>query len=409
MIKKSLFILTILFLLQIISAVEFDMKTQFDQGETLLAKISGNFLKPILKDNVFFYRGHVRIPMDYDVTKINDEFYIYALLSDKTENNYSIVIKDVKYMKGAEISEEEISKDFSITTNTADFSVNPGFIVTKEDFFIEVQNLQDKKINITIKDEDISITLKSGEIKKINFELNDLEKSVFKTVELSSENLKYEIPFYLFSDKEEPVKEEKMFKFEPSELEISMSTDSEAKRIIYLYNTGEETLENLSIFVSDSLIPYVLFSLEEFEELEPDSNVKLELYFYSDSEEKIIEGKMTVNQENLYAYSYITLNFIKDYIPLENESEPVATTQTCEEMGGVICTKEQNCSQELIYAKDDICCLGSCEEIEPSSTGKIVGWTIIGVVIIFLIWFFKRKYRGAKRGVDLFKIAKGKR
>jgi hypothetical protein len=158
MIKKSLLILVILFLLPIISAVEFDMKTEFDQGETLLARVSGNFLEPILKENIFFYRGHVRIPIDYGVAKINDEFYIYALLSGKTQNNYSIEIKDVMYMKGAEISEEDIIKEFSITNNIADFSVAPGFIVTKEDFFIEVQNLQDRKINITIEDEDISIS-----------------------------------------------------------------------------------------------------------------------------------------------------------------------------------------------------------------------------------------------------------
>ena len=32
----------------------------------------------------------------YEVTKINDEFYIYALL-DKPENNYTLSIEDVEY------------------------------------------------------------------------------------------------------------------------------------------------------------------------------------------------------------------------------------------------------------------------------------------------------------------------
>ena len=44
--KKSLIILTILLLLPIISSVEFDMKQVFDQGETLIARVSGNFLEP---------------------------------------------------------------------------------------------------------------------------------------------------------------------------------------------------------------------------------------------------------------------------------------------------------------------------------------------------------------------------
>ena len=91
---KILIILFILLLLPLISAVEFELKTNFSQGETLIAKVSGYFLEPILKENIFFYRGHVRIPMEYDVAEIGEEFYIYALLSDKSPNNYSIVIKN---------------------------------------------------------------------------------------------------------------------------------------------------------------------------------------------------------------------------------------------------------------------------------------------------------------------------
>jgi len=54
MIKKSIiFILILLIILLIISfiptisAVEINMKTNFSQGETLLAKISGTFVQPL--------------------------------------------------------------------------------------------------------------------------------------------------------------------------------------------------------------------------------------------------------------------------------------------------------------------------------------------------------------------------
>ncbi|GAF76392.1 unnamed protein product, partial [marine sediment metagenome] len=196
------------------------------------------------------------------------------------------------------------------------------------------------------------------------------------------------------------------FKFEPSEFDVSMPTDSETKRVIYLYNTGEETLRNISLSMSDSLEPYLLFSVEEIEELKPDSNDKIELYLSSDYEEKMIEGQITAREQNLYAYSAITLSFIKDYIPLDGEEEIIVTTKTCEEMNGVICEEGEECSGESVYAKDDVCCLGTCKKIEKSSTGKIIGWMIVIAVIVFLIWFFKKKYRGAKKSVDLLKIGK---
>ena len=113
--KKSAIFILILLIVPTISAIEFDMKTNFSQGETFMAKVSGYFLEPILKENIFFYRGHVRIPLKYNVAEINNEFYIYAMLADKEPNNYSLAIKNVRYMVGSQISEEDITKDIEIT------------------------------------------------------------------------------------------------------------------------------------------------------------------------------------------------------------------------------------------------------------------------------------------------------
>ncbi len=427
-------IITIFFLLLLLlpmtSAVEFDMKTEFSQGETLMAKVSGNFLEPILKENIFFYRGHVRISINPEVAKIDDEFYIYAPLLGKNPDNYSISIENIRYMKGSQVSEEDIVKNFSITQGMADFSITPGFIISKNDFFIEAQNLQDYQITVQIKTdspsnggffaflfedaaEENSVILKSGEIKKINFELENITQPTLKTIELSTENLKYEIPVYVYlylSEKEsnDSVKEKK-FELEPLGLNISISTNSNTTRIIYLYNTGDATLENISLSVSDSLKPYLCFSIDEIEELNENSSIKIELYLSSDDEEKTIEGQIKAKEDNLYTYSAIFLNFIKDYVPSDDEEEIITTIKTCEEMTGIICEEDEECDGESEYAKDGKCCLGTCEEIKESSTGKIIGWSIVILVIAFVIWFFKAKYRGAKKEVDLFKIAKGKK
>jgi len=431
--KRIVILIFILLLLPLTSAVEFDMKTNFSQGETLMARISGNFIEPILKENIFFYRDHVRIPMDFDVTEIQDEFYIYAQTLEKLANDYSIVIKDVKYMQGSQISEEDIVKNFSITGEIADFSISPGSISTKEDFFIEVQNLQDYKITIQVKTNitenetaiisfEDEITLKSGEIKKINFKVSDISESKFTKIELSSENLAYQIPVYIFAIGIESIKTQKSFKFEPSELNISLSTNFSTIRIIYLYNTGNEALENISLLISNSLKPYVSLSLEKIDELEANSNKKIEVFISSDYMEEIIEGQITAQtSDEIYTHSELLLNFIKDYIPTEEENI-TSSTKTCAELGGEICNSTKNeecrcikdpnnktCEGKATYAKDDVCCLGICKEIKKSSVGEIIGWGIVVLMILLLIWFYKKKYRRARKPIDLLKIARGKK
>jgi len=429
MLKKGLSILIVLFLVMpLVLAVEFDMKSNFSQGETLMARVSGNFIKQPFKENIKFYRGHVGVPIESDVAKINDEFYIYAKLPEN-EANYSIVIEDVKYHQGSQISEENLVKNFSITDNIADFLIEPGFVIANDDFFIEVQNLQDYKLDIQIRTETISpsnessggffaslfgdeeiienendessVTLKSGEIKKINFKLEDIEQSVLKTIELSTDNLKYEILAYVFLNDSSEKEKDRDFEFEPSELNFSISTDSNMTKILYLYNAGENDLENISLIISDSLKPYVSVLTENIEELEENDSIKIELYFESGDKEGMIEGQIKAKEssgdEDIYTYTAVFLNIIKDYIPLDDEEDDeIITTKTCSEMNGEVCLKDQECEGEIKNAKDDKCCIGECKDIEKSSTGKIIGWLIIIAIVVFLIWFFKFKYKKAK-------------
>ena len=84
------FLVTILSI-SLVLAVEIEFtkgSSNFSQGETLIAKISGNFLQDVTSDNIFFYRTRVRIPMVYELKEVNGDFYVYALLTGKTEGDY---------------------------------------------------------------------------------------------------------------------------------------------------------------------------------------------------------------------------------------------------------------------------------------------------------------------------------
>ncbi len=409
--KKLIFLLLLLLIFPIISAVEFNIKEEFSQGETLMAKVSGNFLLPLQKDNVFFYRGHVRMPVEYGIKKINEDYYIYALLIGKEPRNYSIALENIRYMKGGEISEESIIRNFTINNQTADFSINPGFASGTE-FSIEVQNLQEGQITIQVKTKDeinISgetyqepITLRSGQKEDIDF-IFETPEPIFKIIELSTENLKYEIPASI------PITEiqvEEIFKFEPQTLIVSAPTNSETERTIYLYNTGDEEITDITISLSDSLKPYVNISQISVEKLDANSNIPIKLTFLSE-EEFELEGYVQAKQGGRTIYSQLSIKFLIDYVPPEEPPQEYRT-KTCAEMGYAICDRNEKCSGDVIDAKDNGCCVGSCRIKEESQTGKIIGIILLIAIIGIGIWFYKKKYKKAKKPVDLLKVAKGK-
>ena len=416
--KKRMIILglTFLFLFPLVSAVEFNINQNFNQGETIIAKISGNFISPITNDNVFFYSGHVRIPMEYSVAKLGDDYYLYALTSGKAEGNYSVSIQNIQYMKGSEVSNDNLAANFSITNNTADFSVNPGFVYTSGDFSLEVQNLQDKKLNININTETnnsgvrevfispdskySSISLTSGETEKINFNVGSGSPE-FKTIELKSANLTYEIPVYIFSSS--IGNETKSFEIDPPNLVISIPTNTTVKKSIYIYNLGISELKNISVSLSVPLVPYINISREIIENLSSQSGISIDLSFFSSSEKNVI-GSLRAESENSSFSTLISITFIKNYT-VSNKS---ILTKTCAELNGNICNQTAQCDKPLIDAKDNWCCLGTCNPLPTSNSGAVIG-IIILVVIIIVFFFFYKKYKKAKKPINLLEIAKGKK
>jgi len=421
---KKLFLIAFLIflLLPLIYAVEFNIKENFAQGETMIAKVSGNFITPITKSNVFFYKEHVRIPMDYGVEKIDKEYYIYASLSGKAEGNYSISIENVQYMKGAETLSDNIVKNFSITNATADFSLKPGVIVSSGDFSLEIQNLKDKQIAVIVKtqianisERDISIitqettakvvsvSLVSGEVGKIYFKSGS-GLPTFQKIELKSENFTYEIPVYIFTSL---TNQEAPYRLEPAELISSIPTNSIIKKIIFLYNTGDREIRNISLSLSDSIKPFVNLSQNYVESLASKTNIPIELSFLSPGETEVSGTlKANINSE-MMLYSQISLKFLSNYTPVNDSSH--SSNKTCEELQGKICSQGEACDKGIEYARDSVCCLGNCVSTSKKSpVGTIIAIAIFIVLIVVGIWFYKKKYKKAKKPVDLLKIANKK-
>jgi hypothetical protein len=178
------------------------MKSSYDQGETIIAKVSGNFYEPLKENNIFFYRGHVKIPMDYDVGKVGDHYYIRASTTGKSPTDYSIKIKNFHYYKAGHLTDEEIVKEFSITEDIADFSIDPAFIISAGGFSIELRNFQSSTLSLDIDTPNginslSSIDLSPGQIKEIDFDTSELQETLLGKIEISSSTLAYLIPIYV--------------------------------------------------------------------------------------------------------------------------------------------------------------------------------------------------------------------
>ena len=166
--------------------------------------------------------------------------------------------------------------------------------------------------------------------------------------------------------------------------------------------------ENISISVSPLLEPYVEISPETINDLDKDSNKKIEINIISDLEPAIIEGTITAVAGNFSTSMILILDFIEDYIPTNGDENGDVIVTTCVQLEGMICGEGERCTGETASTKDGICCLTSCEEIKKSSVGKIIGWTVVVVVVLLLLWFFK-KYKKVRPKVDLLKIGKRKK
>jgi len=402
-----------------------NLNENLSQGETLIAKVSGNFIDIITNQNIFFYKGQIldqnfRVSMEHSVEKIGDDFYIYALTSGKTSDYYSISVENVQYMKGTEVVSDKIIKNFSITNELAHFSLKPGFVVASGDFSVEVQNLKENEITITadtminnsgvrkifVSDSSTqnSIVLKSGEIKKINFQLSEGSPAL-QNIELSSENFTYHFPVYLSTSSGVVVHEE-AFRIEPSDLSLTLDTNSTTKKSVRIYNTGDKAIKDISLSLSSSLSPYIILSKTKIETLEAKTNVVIELALLS-KKEIAVEGTLKAVSGSLNATLDLSVNFSKTITPATNITSQ--SVKTCAELGGVLYeTRTQKCSGQTNSTKDGWCCFGTTSKLEEDSTGKIIAIVIVLIIIVGIVWFYFAKFRKAKKPVDLLKVAQPK-
>ena len=380
-------ILLFLIILPIITAIEITFsKDSYQPKETLQAEITGNFIS-LTSDNIFIFKDdklHSE-PVIKDLTKQNNIYYFYAILPNEV-GNFTFQI-EAEYLERGIIKNDPIKKEIDILyKNDSDLSINPGFLIPKEDFFIRVKSLY-RNTDLTAKFE------ATGETKEL-FLIEEIEEIIkFSLPELppmkSSLTINdYKIPIFLIKklDKEEILKIE----FIPYSLSGTIIENKDYFFRVVVKNSGNKNLTNIK-FSSD--LNTKIFP-EQIDLLEPNAIRIINLTIKVEKVDGNLLGNIVAefsnNSFNLPVLFEITKNESDVKI---DDIQMIKDKFSCGELG-VICQETQVCTGETTESLEGPCCIGQCSEQKKSSYSTYIGIILLIVlilIIIYVIWKVRKR------------------
>ncbi len=384
LLKSSIFVA--LFLLTTASAIETTLKENYHPGETMIISIEGNFIESLTSESISFYSGRIQIPLLSGIAKIEEKYYLYALLQNQVRN-YSLRIKNAHFIENGLEQTKDIEFNFSVSGNITDFSVDPGLVVTGENFSIKVQS-KSKALTVNAKlgnNLSKSLSVPAGQTKSFSFLASEfLSASSF--LEISSESTKYLVPVKITSLR--PAANQTANK---TSMEFSQKIiNTKISFTLLLKNTGDTPLENISLFTVNTLE----ITPKSIPVLEPGNSKEFNLTIILGEEQFF--ARVTAQTPTAFAeipiYATATENESEVVLPPEPELE------SCELLGGNICKAEEICKGDLVNSRDEKCCRGVCEKQKAESKlGRYIAIGVIVLIILLIIFFAMKKSRVKKK------------
>lgn len=389
-IKGILGILILIGFLGSVSAISSDLKENYAPKESIIIEISGNILEPISSQQIEFRRGHVSVPVEYDVKRLGERYFLWAI-APENENNYTLIINDVATTVSGKVEEIDYEKNFSVVGDLIDYSVKPGFVFAKEDFEIVVELYEDLEKEIMINfPVERNVVLKPG-VNELDFSIEEIENTQFILINIGQ----YNLPAYIIGGEKGGTEAVlPVLRFNPRILESTILKGSQATRYPFsIINSGGEEIELALDYNKDLFV------------ISPNSVII--------KPEEIAEFNLSLNEiggeinESIYARSgdfslempvniMLTENIEEIDTPYLKENFNESSLYYCSELEGVTCSANEVCSGESVSSLDGACCKGQCGEEEDEGSGRaFVGYAIAALVLIVILFVFFR-YRKAK-------------
>ncbi len=399
--KRALFLILSIFivlpLISLASAVEIKLsKDIYAPGETLQAEIYGNFIDGLNIENIYFYRER-NIPVIYDILKLKDKYILYALLP-YTEGNYTLKIKNTRYTTETGSSTADIIKEFKIQpSNTTTLSINPGFILAREDFYIKVKANKNLNINIEFLGKKQNLSLVQNTEEKIDFSISGIKNYTETSIKIQD----YVIPVFIFPEKstEEIIKETKSFRFNPSGIEATILNGESYFFKMSLINLGDSDIVNINLSPNlSSKNLEITIAPSSFSRLEAKEGKNINITFTSEKKGNY-SGSITASSGNLSAELKINIEVTENKSKVSYEGP--SYEESCSDIGKT-CNVTETCSGTSVFTKDGYCCQGDCTA-EKKSSSWIYGLILIIVVLagLFLLSFYMKKKQ--RKSIDILK------
>lgn len=375
-------------------ALSTDMKESYQPGETMISSILGEILEPINLEDVTFVRdGHVEVPFDYDLKKIENTYYIYALmpyieLQENESKTYALRIEGVSTTINGRQEVINFEQNFSVVGEVVEYTVKPGFIISSDDFDLQITLNRDISQGISIDFPfEREIFLRPGK-NTVRFDLEDVSGGLYMA---SVGN--YKVPVFVNKEIVEPLP---IIGFNPFEIDSRIEIGSEATYSFSIRNNGGERVEDFSVSYNKNAIR---ISPEFPRYFEPGQEYEFEAVVLEENQE--VEELLVIEYGN-ESYNFpIRVEYVSEPIVLPNGSEIVEVAYYCSELSGKKCSSQQVCSGDSVISRDvKECCLGVCTSTE-SSGGSWLGW-LLGVILVAILVFLGFRYYRTKKKTSGF-------
>jgi len=382
----------------LVSAISSNLKETYNGKETIIIELNGNIIEPISKNQVEFKRSNVNVPLEYDIKKVGDKYYLWAI-APENPNNYTLVIRNVATNIGGKNLFEDYQKDFKIDGELARYYIRPGLLIVGESETLKVTLNSEfiEKISVDFPS-NREIELRPGEnlIDIINDDLRG-----FRMIHIGI----YSVPAYFISgrgDSEEDPGTNKPADFGieiiPEIIESRMLFGKAEKYKFLILNNGQENLSDLYFDYDRKIIkiePDEKFFITQNKTLSFNLSVSPEV------NESFGEWIYVRRGEN-YARLKFNVNFTSNESDVLTEyykpnKENARALLRCNEVPGVVCSTKEKCSLNTITSSDGPCCPGICLANTESKGSKAwIGYTIAGFLIIVGLYIFFKYYRVKK-------------
>ncbi len=375
---------------------------EIQPGETLLATIeleSGEFIKQISESDIKFFEGRKEVFFELKIIFYKGTHYLYAYMT--REGNFTMKINNILYKQDEQLNSKNIEEQISVLkkpviknniSKTEIVSIKPGLIFLEKEPKIKIINLGNASINFTITNLNSStekISLKPMEEKEFSLSPS-LNLSFFKI----NAYKEFSIPI-IFSEEDIFTPIEEIPLKSPHEIILkNLILGEENFETIQLFNFGDENITNIKI---SSDIDFIKFGTIENMSARETRNLSIQ---FSPENAGHFNGVINITYEHLNESNHLEISFSLFVLPEGSTEENFEISQqTCDEIGGNVCTLEEICIGNATFTKGgEYCCLDLCEEIKTEKGGGSK-W-IIGIIILIILglggYYFYRKSKKIK-------------